>query len=205
VAVTAAAPLTAALCDDLREDEKQRLLAIKHLGVVCASLLLKRPLSPFYITNIADGTIPFTAIIEMSALVDRSQFGGRSLVYLPKYLDSNSDYFGRSDEELREEFISGIERMHPCFARADVEAFQVSRVKYLLPVSTLNYSDKVPAVATSVRGLYVINSSQIVNGTLNVNETIRLAEAAAERFADHNTAVIPTGIPVANELVATHS
>ena len=29
---------------------------------------------------------------------------------------------------------------------------------------------------TSVDGLYVVNSSHIVNGTLNVNETVQLAE-----------------------------
>ena len=29
---------------------------------------------------------------------------------------------------------------------------------------------------TSIDGVYVVNSSHIVNGTLNVNETVQLAE-----------------------------
>jgi hypothetical protein len=31
---------------------------------------------------------------------------------------------------------------------------------------------------TSIPGLYIVNSAHIINGTLNVNETIQLAERA---------------------------
>ena len=36
----------------------------------------------------------------------------------------------------------------------------------------------MPPVRTSMPGLYLVNSSQIVNGTLNVNETVQLANQA---------------------------
>ncbi len=36
-------------------------------------------------------------------------------------------------------------------------------------------------MATSLPGVYAVNSAQIVHGTLNVNETIRLAEEAMEK------------------------
>ena len=32
---------------------------------------------------------------------------------------------------------------------------------------------------SSIPGLYLVNSSQIVNGTLNVNESVQLAQIAA--------------------------
>jgi hypothetical protein len=44
----------------------------------------------------------------------------------------------------------------------------------------LNYSRDLPPTKTSVDGVYIVNSAQIVNGTLNVNETIRLAECFIE-------------------------
>jgi hypothetical protein len=69
--------------------------------------------------------------------------------------------------------------MYPSFDRGRVEAFQISRVRYVLPLSTLGYSKAVPGIATSVPGIFTVNSSQIVNGTLNVNETVQLAERAA--------------------------
>ena len=45
-------------------------------------------------------------------------------------------------------------------------AFRVSRVRQVLAVSTLSYSERLPPMVTSVPGLYVVNSAHIVNGTL---------------------------------------
>lgn len=205
VAVTAAAPLAADLSLSLQDDEKSRLRGIKYQGLICASLLLKNPLSRFYITNIADARVPFTAVIEMSALVHPGQFGGRALVYLPKYLSSTSSDFALPDSQIREGFVEGLERMYPAFRRADVECFQISRVKYLLPVPTINYSASVPPFFTSVPGLYIVNSAQILDGTLNVNETVRLAERAAQRIVDHIPACSPKPELLRNELVPTNS
>ena len=73
--------------------------------------------------------------------------------------------------------------MYPQFRREDVLCFQISRVKYLLPIPTLNYSENLPAISTSIPGLHIVNSTHIVNGTLNVNETVQLAESVARRFA----------------------
>src|SRR5262249_49745157 len=155
--------VAAQICVDLGEAEVTRLRRITYQGLICASLLLKKPLSPFYITNIADNRMPFTAVIEMSALVDRSQFGRRSLVYRPKYIASDSPYFVASDIRIREDFLTALERMHSGFRRKDVECFQISRVKHLLPLPKVNYSENIPPMCTSVPGLYLINSAQIVN------------------------------------------
>jgi protoporphyrinogen oxidase len=181
--VTTTAPLAARICPALSAEEKDRLAGIKYQGIVCASLLLKNSLSPYYITNITDGRIPYTAVIEMSSLVDRGQFDGRSLVYLPKYVDPDSAFFNLTDEQVRAEFEPALTKMYARFKRSDILCFRVSRVKYLLPVPTINYSAKLPKNSTSIPGLHILNSTQIVNGTLNVNETIRLAESAATEFA----------------------
>jgi protoporphyrinogen oxidase len=183
VVVTTAAPLAAQICPQLTANEKSRLKGIKYQGIICASLLLKQSLSGFYITNITDSRMPYTAVIEMSALVERSYFGGRALVYLPKYVSSDSAAFDLTNDQVQEDFVSGLERMYPRFRREDLLCFQISRVKYLLPIPILNYSDDLPEVSTSVPGLHIVNSAHIVNGTLNVNETVQLAESAAQRFA----------------------
>jgi protoporphyrinogen oxidase len=193
------------MCAALSTEDKQRLASIKYQGIICASLLLKNSLSPFYITNITDNGFPYTAVIEMSAVVDKSSFGGRTLVYLPKYLSPDSPYFSRNDEQIREDFTSALERMYPQFSRSDVVCFRVSRAKYLLPIPTINYSANLPRCTTSVPGLHIVNSSQIVDGTLNVNETIRLAEAAALRFAQPGVERISQSQSLQHEFVAAHS
>lgn len=182
VVVTLAAPLATRLCPGLSSDEHARLQGIQYQGVICASLLLKRPLANFYVTNITDRWVPFTAVIEMSALVDRAHFGGRALVYLPKYLKPDDPAFSLSDREVQNMFLDALAGMYPDFRRADLECFRVSRVKYVLAISTLGYSDRLPPMSTSIPGLHIVNSAHIVNGTLNVNETIQLAEKAAARL-----------------------
>jgi protoporphyrinogen oxidase len=197
MALTLPAPVAARVCPDLTADERDRLQGVQYQGIVCASLLLKQPLAGYYVTNITDDWVPFTAVIEMSALVDRSAFGGHSLVYLPKYVPPDDPAFALTDEEVRERFVSALERMYPHFRRDDVVAFRVSRVRHVLPISTLNYSERLPPVATSLPGVYLVNSTQIVNGTLNVNETVQLAERAARQFlAEPATAGHPEHLPV---------
>ena len=45
-------------------------------------------------------------------------------------------------------------------------------------LTTIGFSTRLQPKRTSIPGLYTINTAQIVNGTLNVNETVRLAEEA---------------------------
>lgn len=177
--VTLASPLAARVCSSLSERERALLTGVEYQGIVCASLLAPEPLSPYYITNITDAGLPFTAVIEMTALVDRSAFGGYSLIYLPKYAAASDPIFKADDARIEREFTGALQRMHPAFDPAAVRAFRISRVPYVFPVPTVGYSDRLPPVRTGVQGLYIANSTHIVNGTLNVNETVSLANAVA--------------------------
>jgi len=176
VVCTVPTPLMSRMCPDLSAAEQQRFDGIRFHGIVCASVLLSRSLSPFYVTNITDAGFPFTAVIEMTSLIDKRELNGQSLVYLPRYVTPDDEIFDRSDAEIEHEFLSGLQRMHPTLSLADVKAFRISRAKHVFALPTLGYSDRLPPISTSVPGLYSLNSAHIVNGTLNVNETIRLAE-----------------------------
>jgi protoporphyrinogen oxidase len=175
VILTCPSNVAAKICPQLSNEEKAKLEGVKYQGIVCASLLMKNSLSDFYVTNITDET-PFTGIIEMSALVDKKHFGGNALVYLPKYAAPDDKLFEKSDAEIEEIFLGALEKMYAHFRRADVLAFEVSRVRQVFPIPTLNYSENLPPAKTSLENVFVINSAHIVNGTLNVNETVQLAE-----------------------------
>ncbi len=183
VAVTLPGPIAARICPGLDDDERSRLNGITYQGIVCASLLLRRPLAGYYLTYITDPSVPFSAVVEMSALVDGERhFGGRGLVYLPKYVKSDAPLLDAPDDEIEATFLAAFERMFPDVGRDDVLCFRISRVRHLLALATLGYSDRLPEVTTSVPGVHIVNSAHIVNGTLNVNETVQLAERAASRL-----------------------
>jgi protoporphyrinogen oxidase len=184
VVVTAAAPQAARFVTGLSDDETARLRGVRYLGIVCASVLLREPLAGFYVTNLLDPDLPFTGVIEMSAMVRPEHFGGCGLVYLPRYLGPEDPFFERSDDEIERLFLDGLERVYPQATRDRVLAFRISRVRYVMPLPTLGYSTRLPPMTTSAPGLHLVNSAHIVNGTLNVNETVQLAEQAARRFAE---------------------
>jgi protoporphyrinogen oxidase len=187
---TTPASIIARACPQLTDDERQRFDGIEYLGIVCSSLLLKKPLSHYYVTNITDDWVPLTAVIEMTTIVDPAELGGHSLVYLPKYMMSSDPAFGESDDAVRERCLETLARMYPHFSRDDVLAFRTSRARCVMALPTLGYSERLPPMQTSIPGVFAVNSAHILKGNLNVNETIQIAEEAlATVLAPANVAV----------------
>lgn len=190
VVVTTDAPTADRVCAGLADDERARLRGIRYQGIVCASLLLRAPLSPYYLTYVFDD-VPFTAVVEMTTLVNPTELGGHHLVYLPRYVAPDDPLLDASDEDLRAELVPGLARLHPSVTEESVHAFRVSRVRRVFAIPTIGYSHRVPPVDTSVPGLHLVGSAQIVNGTLNVNETVQLAQDAAEHLLAGTAAAAP--------------
>ena len=170
------------IAPSLTKEEIDRHMAIRYLGVVCPSILLRRPISKYYVTNITDTWTPFTGIIEMTALVDPQELGNRSLVYLPKYVEPGDELFKKLSDELKEYFLKPLFVMYPDLSDEDVTFWNVSSARKVFALPTLNYSEKLPSVITSLKDYYIINSAQIINGTLNVNETVQVAETKLEEI-----------------------
>jgi protoporphyrinogen oxidase len=180
--VTLPSRIVPRICRGIQPEDVQKHENITYLGVICVSLLLKKSISPYYVTNITENWVPFTGVIEMSALVDKKHFNGNALVYLPKYLLPNDPMFEKSDEEIMETFVDSICRMYPFISKEDVLHGGVARARNVFALSTLGYSGQLPSVETNIPGLYILNSAQITNGTLNVNETVQLAEKFMKEY-----------------------
>jgi len=176
VIVTVPGALAASLIPELSDAEKEKLKQVEYLGVICVALLLKRAVSPYYITNITDTRFPFTGVIEMTALVNPAELKGNHLVYLPKYVTANDPLFEKDDEYIRDYFVKNFLEMYPEFSAGDISFAGVAKAKHVITVAALDYSAKLPEVKTSVPHVSIINTAHIKDGTLNVNETIRVAE-----------------------------
>lgn len=179
VVLTVNPGLAVRMCSGLAAYERTLLEGVRYQGIVCASVLLDRPLAGYYLTYITDDT-PITGIVEMSAMVDRRHFGGKTLVYLPKYVAPDDPLLSKSDDEIAASFLPALRTVYP--EVGDVQAFKVSRVREVFPIPTVGYSTRLPPTTTSVPGLHLVSSANIVNGTLNVNETVELAERTARRL-----------------------
>jgi protoporphyrinogen oxidase len=178
--------LSASLAPQLSEEEKKKLNEIKYLGVICPSIMLKKAISSYYVTNITDTVAPFTGVIEMTALIDKKEVNGKHLVYLPKYINSDDSLFAADDEELRMLFIGSLLKMYPSISNEEIIFWGVSKARNVFALPTIEYSQKVPDVITSISNFYIVNSAQIINGTLNVNETIQVAEKKLNEILNKN-------------------
>ena len=175
VVVTAASPIASMLCPDLSDSERVACSSVTYQGIACLSVLLDKPLTDNYITYLTSA-LPFTAVIDMSALVGAKHLQDHGLVYLPRYVRSDDPLLSRDEDSIVEEFLSGLSRVYPDFRRDKVVAARLSRARYVLPVPTIGYSTNLPPMRTSVPGLFLASSALITDGTLNVNETLGVAE-----------------------------
>lgn len=146
---------------------------VEYLGVVCAVVITKRPLVPFYVVNIADQQVPFTGMIGMTNLVSVEETGGLHVTYLPKYVRSDDPFLRESDEVVWSLFERGLDRMLPSFRDAEVVSVHINRAARVQPLQVLNYSTLAPRVTTRSSDFVVLNTSQFVSNTLNNNEVIR--------------------------------
>ncbi|MEA3443166.1 MAG: NAD(P)/FAD-dependent oxidoreductase [Bacteroidota bacterium] len=180
--LTVPSNIIAEITNGLTKPEYEKLRQVQYLGVVCTSLLLPKQISPYYVTNITDDDNPFTGIIELGALVDKKTFGGHSLIFLPKYVKANDPFYQKPNEEVEEIFLKALFRMYPHLSNKDVVAIKTTRAANVFALPGLAYSEKLTNMKTSMPGLYVINSSYITNSTLNVNDTVQLAEKTVANY-----------------------
>jgi protoporphyrinogen oxidase len=176
VVVTTGSHLAAALCPGLLPAERDRLTRVEYLGIVCVSLLLRRPLAPYYLTYITDPATPFTAVVEMTSFIDPAEVGGNTLVYLPKYTGADDPLFAATDDDVVASFLPYLQQMYPGLTADDVVASRVSKVPHVFAVPSLGFSDDAPSISTSVPGLYLAGSAHLPFSTLNVNDTLSLVD-----------------------------
>ena len=176
VVTTVPSPTILKTVDGLSDNEVRLLSRTEYLGVVCTSLLISKPLGGYYVTNITDPDIPLTGVIEMGSILKPERLGGHYLIYLPKYVLANDPAMDEPSEAIHERCLATLERMYPHFERTDVRAIQTAKARYVMALPTLNYSEQRCPIVAEQPGLFLLNSARIVDGTLNVNEILRLVD-----------------------------
>jgi hypothetical protein len=76
--------------------------------------------------------------------------------------------------------------MYPWLTNDNIKFVGVAKAKHVITVAKLGYSESLPDVKTSIPGIYIVNTSHIKDGTLNVNETVRVAETKLEEIINQS-------------------
>ncbi|MHC5074654.1 MAG: FAD-dependent oxidoreductase, partial [Planctomycetota bacterium] len=186
VIATTPNPMIKGLLPALPAEFKSKLATVRYLGVICVTLVLNKPLTPFYVTNLTDPEVPFTGLIEATNVIPSEILGGKTLVYLPKYVTPDDPCNEKSNEEIVDVFLKALKRMFPDLADEDIIIHAVHREPFVQPLQEICYSEKIVPMKTPIKNFYIVNTTMILNSTLNNNEVIKLARKAADLIAnDH--------------------
>jgi len=161
----------------------RRMLQTEYLGVICVLLLLKRSLSPYYVINLLDKSLPFTGIIESTNILSPESFGGRHLVYLPKYATQADPLAKAPDGQIIDRFIDHLIKIFPNLRNEDILLARLFRENYVQPVHPPLPSGHPLGFRTPLPGVYLANSSLIKNSTLNNNAVLQIAKGVATLIA----------------------
>jgi len=167
-----------------RESYWDCLEKVDYLGVVCLFLVIKNSLSPYYVVNLLDKTLPFTGVIEATNIVDPAEVGDVHLVYLPRYLTADDPVNRMSDGEISERFLEGLKRIYPHFSGEEVVHAGVFREQFVQPLQEVNCLQRRVGFRTPIKNLYLVNSSMIYNTTLNNNAVVALAGKAVQTILE---------------------
>jgi protoporphyrinogen oxidase len=154
-----------------------RLRAIPYLGCICVSVVLAKAVTGGYLTYVTDETA-FTAVVEMTHLIGTEQTNGNHLVYLPRYTEPDDALFDAPDQTIVDTFVAALRDAYPDVSAEDIVGTRVARAREVMPVPTRAQTGDPLPVRLGPEGLYLASSAQVVNGTLNIETTLKVAEDA---------------------------
>jgi protoporphyrinogen oxidase len=177
---TMQSPIFEKLIPGAPADYRQFLLQTEYLGCVCPLFVLDRPLTGFWTLNITDGRVPFTGVIETTSYIDPQYVGGHHLVYIPKYTAPGSEWFAKSDDEIKAIWLKNLKVMFPNFDENWVRYCLVHRERYVEPLHKLNETHLIPEITTPISGLYLATTAQIYPALTNGESVSRHARQAVQ-------------------------
>jgi len=154
---------------------------VQSVGIIRVALTLKEALSPFYITNLIDRSLPMTGIIGVSNLASPDLFGGNHFVMLPRYDTKDSHWHGRDDAEITRAFIDSL---RPHFPKIDslIQDSFVAKDSFVQGIWNfpIERYPKVPKTKDSK--VWNVNNELAGWCTLNNNAIVELANRVAKEI-----------------------
>ncbi len=165
-------PNILSFADKLSTTEKQKLLSIDNIGVVCVLLKLKSSVSKNFWLNINDDDIDCPGIIEFSNLRDLSA----NIIYVPYYMPNTHNKFNNTSDEFINESMAIIKKIAPHINNDDLLGAYVAKLKHAQPICSVNFRDKLPSPVSSIDGFFMADTSFYYPEDRGISESIKYAK-----------------------------
>lgn len=151
---------------------------LRYHAAVVAVVELAASALPYYWTTIGDPSLPFTVAVEHTRLVGTRDYGGRTIVYLGRYVAAEDDLAQADDNTVLERFLeAAAAAFSPEFRRP--LAAHLFRAPGAQPILPPGWERQRPPLRSGVRGLVLANMAQIYPWDRGINYSLELGERAA--------------------------
>jgi protoporphyrinogen oxidase len=134
--------------------------------------------------NTNDPRVSFNGIIEQTNLNENLQAAGLNVLYIPFYLPTSNPRYTASDEALLAEYTDMLMLINPAFDVTWIKEAHVFRTPYAQPVFSTGFAERMPAHRSSVRGLYVTDSTQFYPEDRTISAAITQGRKVAAMIAE---------------------
>ena len=169
-------PVAAEIVKGLDPVYARKLSSISFFGVVCALFRLKERVNQAFWLNINDSRIAANGLIEYTNLNPLEEMSPDNIVYIPLYGPMEDRWFSMDEESLRREFFDMLKIIKPSLEEDAVVDFRVFKSSYAQAICTVGFKDSVPSVATPVKNLFLLDSTQIFPSDRALSALVGLAE-----------------------------
>ncbi len=174
--ITTVSPIATKLLKNKLKPELANLLNSQdQLGAVCLLLELSQPIQKQYWVNICQENEPVLVMVEHTNLIDKKNYGGRSLVYLANYIHRDNPRFKESDEVVINTYTSILKKLNPKFNSSWITKATVSRVPRAQTIFGLNSFSNRPPVRL-LHNVFLANIDQMYPHDRNFNLGVELSK-----------------------------
>jgi len=169
-------PVAAELLKGLDPGYARDLSSIIFFGVVCGLFRLKEKVNQAFWLNINDSRIAANGLIEYTNLNPLEEISPDKIVYIPLYGPIEDIWFSMDEESLRREFFNMLKIIKPSLEEDAVVDFRVFKSSHAQAICTVGFKDRVPSVATPIKNLFLLDSTQVFPSDRALSALIGLAE-----------------------------
>lgn len=167
----------------LPEGTREICNKIEHQKVICACLGLKKQLAGVLNVVCMPNLVSFNGIVEHTSIVPRKLYNNQTIVYLFKYLHGEEKEWHWNDKEIINKWVMELLILFPSFKERDLLWAMVNKDDSNEPVSIMNYSQIMPALTCSIKGLFLTGLSRLPY-IQDCNNLIRLVKEDMKEIKD---------------------
>ncbi|MDD5681086.1 MAG: FAD-dependent oxidoreductase [Candidatus Omnitrophica bacterium] len=167
------------LIPETYQSYKNSLKHIQYLDNVCLVLKLSKPLTPFYMLNIQDNTVPFTGVIGLSHIYPENAFDGHAIFYISRYIFNDDGLFTKEKDEILADYLPYLKKINPEFRESWISGYGLSKRKNVEAFHSINYPKYIPKRETIFKGCFLVTAAQSYPESTVIDTSVNVAEGFA--------------------------